>query len=101
MGFSKLRTWDNRKERRKNGQLQFENGRSWTRRITWLEDSDNWENVKLKFEDGAAYKEILVGAYAADIIWERFKDGQSIDDCISMYGKEVPNSMKSRKAPKE
>lgn len=81
--FVKLKTSDNREARRINGRLNFENGKSWTRRIQWLEDDDK---VKLKLEDGAEYKEVICSEINANTIWSRFKEGQSIEDAVSILG---------------
>lgn len=97
MSFSKDRTWDNRI----SGKLLI-HGKTWTRRITQLSDGDG--NVKLKMEicpivTGAnEYKEVLVPSGLTQTVWDRFKTGQSIEDCVSILGKEVPKPMRSRKA---
>ena len=92
--FSKKMSWDNRT---KPVRLDHKTGRSWTRRIQWLEDSEG--RIKLKFEDGDTYKEVLAAwPDAAKTIWERFKAGQSIDDCISILVNFVPKHLQSRKA---
>lgn len=65
------------------------------RRITWLEGENQ---IKLKFEDGDAYKEVLTDKASAEIIWTRFREWQPIDDCISILGTPVPESLKSRRA---
>lgn len=81
--YHKVKTSDNREDRRVKGQLVFTNGRSWTRRITWLEDGDK---IKLKFEDGDTYFETGVPAGFAPLVWDRFKEGQSIEDSVSIFG---------------
>jgi hypothetical protein len=90
MSFSKLKTWDNRT----SGSL-LPNGKTWTRRITWLVGETL---VKLKLEDGDAYREVLVDETSAKIVWQRFRDGQPINDAVSILGAEVPESLKSRRA---
>lgn len=95
--FRKVKEWDNRKDRRKNGRLVFtDKGRSWTRRITWMENSDG--QVKFKLEADDVYKEVLVSGGAADTIWSRFKAGSSIDDCIGILAVPVPKALASKKA---
>jgi hypothetical protein len=75
------------------------NGRTWTRRIQWLDGyGPNSGLIKLKLEDGQLYKEVLATEKDADTIWQRFNDGQPIDDCLSILGRAVPQSLKSRKA---
>ncbi len=93
--FGMLKTWTNAPQ----PGAHTRNGRTWTRRIQWLEDSEG--NVKLKMECVNGYKEALVQQADAGTVWRRFKDGQSIDDCLSIYGSPVPPPMKSRRAAKE
>lgn len=71
------------------------NGKTWTRRIQWLEGDGL---IKLKLQDGDTYKEVLVSQVDADKVWQRFEDGQTIDDCCSILTQPVPQSMQSRKA---
>ena len=95
--FSKVKSWDNRT----SGRL-LPNGRTWTRRITWMEDENDAIKLKLEYvsQDGedTSYKEVLCDAIAAETIWKRFREGQPIDDAISILGNLVPKSLKSKKA---
>lgn len=100
MVFRKIKEWDNRRERAVKGRLVFTNGRSWSRRITWLEDREACQ-VKIKLEDGACYSEVTTGTEdMAQTIWDRFKAGQSIDDAVSILARPVPPSLASRRADK-
>lgn len=92
MGFSLVKSWDNRG---KPVVIDAITRRSWTRRIQWL--SDNGGNIKLKLEDGLDYREVMANGGFAQTIWDRFKDGQSIKDSISILYSEVPKHLKSRK----
>jgi hypothetical protein len=96
MGFSKHKTWDNRDQCDKK---QCVNGRTWTRRITWMVDEN--DQVKLKMESCVVgfetYKEVLCSQADATTIWNRFKEGQSFDDCISIIGRVPPKALQSRK----
>ncbi len=92
--FSVVKTWDNRTRPVRIGP----NGKSWTRRIQWLESQGS---IKLKMEDGDQYEERLILQADADRVWRRFKDGQSIEDCLSILATPVPPPMKSRRAAKE
>lgn len=91
--FSFKMSWDNRT---RPVRLDAKTGRSWTRRLHWLEDAEG--RVKLKLWDGAAYREVLADEPSARTIWDRFKAGQSIDDAVSILGREPPQFLKSRKA---
>ncbi len=92
MSFSVRRTWDNRPDK---VVINPATGRSWTRRIQWLV----WDgSVKLKLEDGKDYREVLTDKLSGNIIWKRFREGQSIDDCVSILGNVVPASLQSKKA---
>lgn len=93
MSFTPIKTWDNRS---KPVRLDPKTGRSWTRRIQWLEDAE--DRIKLKLWDGEAYKEVIAVGGMAQTIWDRFKQGQSIDDCISILANPVPKHMQSKKA---
>jgi hypothetical protein len=94
MSFGPVKSWDNRG---RPVRLDPTTGRSWTRRIRWLEDSDG--RIKLKLEDGQVYKEVVaVFSDAAQRVWDRFKDGQSIDDCVSILAAAVPRHLASRRA---
>lgn len=84
--FSEVKMWRNKSK--------GINNRTWTRRIRWLEDN---EHVKLKLEDGEVYREVLTDRIAAQTIWTRFKEGQSIDDAVSILGNVVPKSLRSKK----
>lgn len=94
MSFSLKRSFDNRRDVR-NMRLPTIKGRTWTRRIQRLEDDGI---IKLKMEDGEVYKEVLAGATDVETIYKRFMQGQSIDDCISILGSKVPESLQSRRA---
>lgn len=93
--FSKVKSWDNR-TRRNGAVVMLPSGKSWTRLIQWLEDGAGV--VKLKMEDGAIYKEVMVNQTCASTVWHRFKDGQSIDDSLSALWTKVPESLQSKKA---
>lgn len=99
MGFTKDRAWDNRvkKELRGFGRRVHPGGKTWTRRAQWLTNEHG--DIKLKFIDGEAYREVLVpSTELAQTIWSRFKAGATIQDAISILGVEVPKSMHSRRA---
>lgn len=91
--FGLLKSWDNRKVVKRTDCIK---GRTWTRRIRWFYNQD--DVIKLKLEDGTQYKEVLVMSSMVDVVWNRFKEGQSIDDCVSLLGQYVPQHMASRKA---
>jgi hypothetical protein len=91
MSFSLIKSWDNRKTAKR---ADCTNGRTWTRRIRWLVG----ERIKLKLEDGVQYQEILTDEASAKIIWDRFKEGQSIEDSVGIFGDRVPTNLKSKKA---
>lgn len=92
MSFSPTWSWDNRG---KTVRIDPKTGRSWTRRIRCLEDG---ERIKLKLEDREVYKEVLVDKISSETIYKRFKEGQSIDDCLSILANPVPTSLQSRRA---
>lgn len=80
----------------KREKLKTINGRTWTRRIQWLENEGN--SVKLKLEENEIYKEILISQAFAQIVWERFKGNSPIDECISIFANSYfPKSEKSLK----
>lgn len=94
------RSWDNRS---KPVRIDPKTGRSWTRRIRWLSCADQ---IKLKLEvvipdKPAQYKEVLCDEVAAKTIWDRFKNGQSIDDSVSILGNVVPKGLQSKRASEE
>jgi len=95
MSFRKIKFWDNRDEKPRD----TVNGRTWTRRVQWLENEH--DQIKLEVEhvttDGACYRELLIDRAAAEIVWKHFKDGQAIDDAVSIYGVPVPESMQSKR----
>lgn len=95
MSFSLLKSWDNRRGNPKLADRIA--GRTWTRRIQWLKG----DLIKLKLEiislTENQYRELLATEADAQIIWDRFKSGQSIDDSVSILGRIVPESLKSRK----
>jgi len=100
MSFRKVKEWDNREERRVRGRLVFTNGRSWTRRVQWLEDSDEGP-VKIKFwelDTGGleAYTECGVPQAFARTVWDRFKEGQSAQDALSIFRVGVKPSRKAQ-----
>lgn len=101
MSFSLVKSWDNRKEisRVRLSDRDCINGRTWTRRIQWLEDAE--DRVKLKLEDGQTYREVIAVGGMAQTIWDRFKQGQSIDDAVSILGNNPPKFLKSKRASKE
>jgi hypothetical protein len=86
----KLKMWRNSPEVQEK-RLPTINDRTWTRRIQWLEDSPTSDVVKLKMEDGEVYKEVGVSRFQADGVWHRFKDGQSIEDCLSFFAVRTPS----------
>jgi hypothetical protein len=90
--FNLIKSWDNRKT---CDRKQCINGRTWTRRIQWLEDEAG--ATKLKLEDGAGYKEVLVTCGMGQTIWDRFKAGQSINDSVSILAQPVPPGLSSKK----
>lgn len=93
MSFSMLKSWNNRRSCKRADCIY---GRTWTRRIRWLESIDH--QIKLKLEEGEYYREVLVPFKdAANTIWLRFKDGQPIDDCISILGVVPPAYLRSKK----
>jgi hypothetical protein len=53
--------------------------------------------IKLKLEDGERYTEVLIQLAFAQKVWDRFKDGASIEDSLSFFGLPVPKNMRSRK----
>lgn len=75
---------------------QTVNSRTWNRRIQWLEDGSG--TVKLKLETPEGYREVGVLEGLAQKVWDRFKDGQSIEDSVSILGTELPPEKLSRKA---
>jgi hypothetical protein len=93
MSFSLRKQWDNRKH---PVRLDPKTGRSWTRRIQWLEDAE--DRVKLKLQDGESYREVIAVGGMAQTIWDRFKTGQSIDDSVSILGNDPPKFLRSRKS---
>lgn len=96
MSWSVVKVWDNRV--RKGGVKLLHNGKSWTRRIQWLAGyGSQQDHVKLKFEDGATYHEVVTSQAMAEIIWSRFKEGQPIEDSVSILGKKPNQSQQSRK----
>jgi hypothetical protein len=76
--------------------------KTWTSRIQWLEDAGG--HVKLKIEDESQrlsapiYREVIAAKWQAEIVWKRFKEGQTIDDAISILATPVPPGMASRRA---
>lgn len=102
MSHSLKRSSDNRAEVRENRALRDQcfNKRTWTRRIQWLEGNDVLM-IKLKLEDGHVYKEVLCNEKDAEIIYERFREGQSIDDCISILASKVPQALQSIRASRQ
>jgi hypothetical protein len=98
--FGMLKQWGNRQEV-KAKKLKTVNSRMWTRRISWMTNAEG--QVKLKMEvvcvdELEQYKEVLASQLDAEKVWQRFKDGQSINDCCSILTQPVPQSMQSRKA---
>ena len=96
MSFYPHKEWSNRTET-KTKRLPTIKGRTWTRRIRWLEAADE-SGVKLKLEDGIEYKEVLVSRLDADKVYARFIEGQSINDALSILARPVPKSMQSKRA---
>jgi hypothetical protein len=95
--FRMIKSWDNRGQCQRRDCLY---GRTWTRRIQWLQGND--ANVKLKMWDGTTYKEVMViVGGCAQPIWNRFKAGLSIDDCVSILAQPVPKSLQSRQAAQQ
>jgi hypothetical protein len=92
MSFSLLKSWD---DRRSCDRKRCVKGRTWVRRIRWLGDEEY--RVKLKLEDGELYREVIAVGGMAQTIWDRFKQGQSIDDSVSILGNVVPKFLKSKK----
>ncbi len=97
MSWGKVMTTDNRREvKEKRLTQQCANGRTWTRRCTWLESNDS-DHVKLKFEWDDQYREVLVPPGFIELVWDRWKAGGSVDDCLSIFAKPVPRDMQSRR----
>jgi hypothetical protein len=92
VSFRLIKSWNNRKSCNRKTQV---NGKSWSRRIQYLEDEEG--RVKLKLEDGTEYREIIAGGGSANTIWDRFKAGQSIDDSVSILSATPPEFLKSRR----
>lgn len=100
MGFTKVKTTDNRAEVKEKGLRQLcINGRTWTRRAIWLENENGV--VKIKFDVDYVYAEYIVPTGFAQQVWDRFKEGQSIADCVSIFGTKPPKAMKSKRAAVE
>lgn len=99
-----IKSTDNRREV-KEKRLKTINGRTWTpcqSRCQMLEDIDGSNiNIKLKFEDGDKYVEVLIQPGFVYAVWERFKSGASIEDSLSFFGLPVPACMKSRRASED
>lgn len=93
--YSLVKSWDNRKETKAN-RLPTTNKRTWTKRMQWLESADT-NVVKLKFDDGETYFETGVQSSMAQTVWDRFKDGQSIEDAVSILGVKVQLSRRAAK----
>jgi len=95
MSFSLHKSWDNRT---KPVRIDPATNKSWTRRVQWLNGTDGL--VKLKLEDvtDGVYREVLCPDYAAQIIWDRFKTGQSINDAVSILANPVPKGLQSKRA---
>lgn len=96
MSFSPIKSWDDRRTCDPHGRI---NGRTWVRRIRWLEDAEG--RTKLKMEDGATYREVIAVGGMAQTIWDRFKVGQPIDDCVSILANPVPACMASKRLADE
>lgn len=93
----KLKEWDNRSETKKQ-KLPTINGRTWTRRVQWLEEGNT---VKLKFDDGERYYETGVPAAFAQKVYDRFREGQSIEDSVSIFQSFAKPSMKQSRRNNE
>lgn len=91
MGFSVIKTWDDRKTANRRECIK---GRTWFRRVQWLEDGTH---VKLKLEVGTDYKEVIADCGMANTVWQRFKEGQSIADSVSILAIPVPPCLASRR----
>lgn len=78
-----IKIWDNRKET-KAKRLPTINGRTWTRRVQWLEEGTV---IKLKFEDGLTFLELgVLTTIAAQTAWDRFKEGATPEALRSIFG---------------
>lgn len=99
MSFHLHKSWSNRTET-KAERLPTVNGRTWTRRIQWLEAADE-TGVKLKLEDGIEYKEVILPLLDADKVYNRFCEGQSIADALSILTRPVPKDLQSRRASRQ
>ncbi len=97
MSFHMVKSWDDGRDEITHCRKPFNaRGRSWDRRIRWLEDGDL---VKLKMEDGEDYSEVLSNnSLDPQTIWNRFKAGQSILDCVSILAVTPPKALRSKKA---
>lgn len=82
--YSLVKSWDNREEVRRR-RLTTVNGRTWTRRARWLEDTDG-RPVKLKLEDGSEYVEVDLLPGLAQTVWDRFKTGIDLHSAVSILG---------------
>ncbi len=94
MSFRKIRSWDNRGETKQKRLLTI-NGRTWTRRVIQLEDLEG--TVKLKFDIDSNYCEYIVPPAFVQTVWDRFCEGQSVEDAISILGTVPPPALRSRK----
>lgn len=87
-----LKSYDNRRTVKRT---ECVGGRIWTRRCQWLVSNEKAQ-VKLKFElistENELYLETLVPASFAQKVWDRFKEGQSVEDSLSFFGLPVPKA---------
>jgi hypothetical protein len=101
--YSVVKSSDNRNDVRNNRELKKQciGGRTWTRRVQWLESSEEGAPVKLKFEimttTEEKYEEVGVPEGFAQTVYDRFKAGQSIEDCVSIFKVHVQPSRKGKK----
>lgn len=54
-------------------------------------------NVKLKFEDGDQYAEAMVPISFAQKVWDRFKQGDTVEDSLSFFGVVPAKAQRSRR----
>lgn len=88
MGWSRvLRTWHDEVRFPTPTEADRWASRTWTRRIRWSEDGQG--NVKLKFEEGEAYREVCIPEAFAQTVWDRFKSGQTSQEAVSIFAGEL------------
>lgn len=97
MSWFLSKSWDNRKTCNRS---DCTNSRTWTRRIQYLTDN-NLIKLKLEVRTNSVdeYREVVCNnTVDANTIWLRFREGQSINDSISILAQDAPKYLKSKKA---